>query len=255
MAKKTGRDGGWGPFERGGRYAEVEPGLGELHDAWQARTGKVALVLLPGEAVTWRFQGRWELRLLIEPEPPSMTLQVERAPSPARAVELADMLVLMTAAIQRVEDSPQLHAHLEEAPVSAPERERPRAGRVGRGGRVGALTGGAVLVLLGLGVWLHGARPPSASVPDMMDLPASAPGGLIVGYDHATPLAYPLPAKPFRDQVTAPCRPRLGEVEINKGCWLELAARPPCPELQAEYQGKCYLPSLKPVLPPQSVQP
>lgn len=36
--------------------------------------------------------------------------------------------------------------------------------------------------------------------------------------------------------------PNKGEVEINGGCWVELARRPPCYGKQAEYRGKCYLP-------------
>ncbi|HYO55216.1 MAG TPA: hypothetical protein VEU50_20720, partial [Archangium sp.] len=49
-------------------------------------------------------------------------------------------------------------------------------------------------------------------------------------------------AKPFIDQAKAPCIPNEGEVEINGGCWVELAKRPPCYEKHAEYKGKCYMP-------------
>ncbi|HYO71809.1 MAG TPA: hypothetical protein VEU33_37605, partial [Archangium sp.] len=55
-------------------------------------------------------------------------------------------------------------------------------------------------------------------------------------------ISYPLPPGPFKDQAKAPCNPRKGQVELNGGCWVELAKNPPCYEDQAEYQGKCYLP-------------
>jgi hypothetical protein len=69
-------------------------------------------------------------------------------------------------------------------------------------------------------------------------------------------ITYPLPAKPFGNQAKAPCKPRKGEVEINGGCWVELAKRPPCYDDQAEYQGKCYLPvAERPKPEPSAIQP
>ncbi|HYO57916.1 hypothetical protein [Archangium sp.] len=69
-------------------------------------------------------------------------------------------------------------------------------------------------------------------------------------------ITYPLPAKPFRNQAKAPCLPRKGEVEINGGCWVELAKRPPCYDDQAEHQGKCYMPvAERPKPEPNAVQP
>jgi hypothetical protein len=73
----------------------------------------------------------------------------------------------------------------------------------------------------------------------------NAPRLANVDESYEGPIAYPLPSKPFKDQAAAPCRPKAGEVEINGGCWVELAWRPPCTELQAEFQGKCYLPTSK----------
>jgi len=69
------------------------------------------------------------------------------------------------------------------------------------------------------------------------------------------PIAYSLPEKPFIDQAKAPCLTKEDEVEINGGCWMELARRPPCREKQAEYRGKCYLPvSASSRREPQSLQ-
>jgi len=70
------------------------------------------------------------------------------------------------------------------------------------------------------------------------------------------PIAYRLPDKPFRNQATPPCTPNRDEEEINGGCWVQLARKPPClGETQAEYQGKCYLPVAKRTPPLQSVEP
>jgi hypothetical protein len=69
-------------------------------------------------------------------------------------------------------------------------------------------------------------------------------------------IAYPLPAKPFRNQAKVPCMPRKGEVEINGGCWVALEKRPPCHENQAEHQGKCYMPVAEREKPePSAIQP
>ncbi|HEX5745014.1 MAG TPA: hypothetical protein VFZ09_02160 [Archangium sp.] len=69
-------------------------------------------------------------------------------------------------------------------------------------------------------------------------------------------ITYPIPKKPFRNQAKVPCLPRKGEVEINGGCWIELAKRPPCFEDQAEHQGKCYMPvAERPKPEPSAIQP
>ena len=251
------RGGRWGPFELGARFDEVEPGLGALHAAWHVRTGEAALVLLPGEGVEWQFQGCWDLRLRVQPEPPSLSLQVERAPASALMAEMADMLVLMTAAIQRVEDSPRVQTLLQEEPVPPAEPGHPRAGWMGRSWRTGAAVGGAVL-LLGLGVWLYRVGPRVSSGPSEGSLASGvsdsvdAPHGNSRRFE-AAPIAYPLPDKPFRNQETAPCG--RGEVEINRGCWVELAAKPPCLDIHAEHRGKCYLAILKSERPPQAAHP
>ncbi len=253
----VGKGSKWGPFELGRRYSEVEPGLGVLHEAWHVRTGKSALVLHPGEGVEWQFAGRWQLLLSSQPDPPSMSLQVEEAPGSARMVEMADMLVLMTAAIQRVEDSPRVHDHFKEAQTPA---WMPATPRVVRFWRLAVLVCGAAFVG-GLGWGLMAVGPSestrhfaSGETRESSSL-EQAPQGVAVRPGEVASIAYPLPTRPFRNQHSAPCDTKRGEVEINKGCWVELAARPPCTDLQAEHQGKCYLPSLKLERPPQSAQP
>ncbi|QRO03022.1 hypothetical protein JRI60_49830 [Archangium violaceum] len=248
--EKKGRDGGTEPFQLGRNYEEVGPDLGRLHEARNEGTGRAALTLLPTERVDWRPEGPWRVRLSCEPEQPSVTLEVEQAPASARVTELADILVLMTAAVERVEDNPRVQAHLARGRVSPWERWGPRA--------VASL---AVLAL-GLGVWPHLASRPEHLEPISIGVDSRRPSrtdapNLINTDDSQTPaITYPLPWEPFRNQAKAPCRIKTGEVEINGGCWVALERRPPCTETQAEYQGKCYLPVSKDRGGlPQSVQP
>jgi hypothetical protein len=190
------------------------------------------------------------MRLSCQPEVPSVTLEVAQAPGSVRVTELVDILVLMTAAVERVEDNPQVQAHL------AGGRERPWARWALR-----AVAGVAVLAL-GLGVWLHGARdskhlnPTAPGVDSKRLSQTDAPDLINAEASQTEALAYPLPSEPFRNQAKVPCKTKIGEVEINGGCWVELAQRPPCYENRAEYQGKCYLPVSKDRGGlPQSVQP
>ncbi|QRN98131.1 hypothetical protein JRI60_03390 [Archangium violaceum] len=253
--EKKGKDGGTGPFQLGRRYEEVGLDLGSLHEARHVGTGRAALTLLPGARVEWKPEGPWRVRLTCDPELPSVTLEVEHAPASAQVTQLADILVLMTAAVERVEDNAQVHAHLVGGRVVG--------GRVSRWERWGprAVAGFAVLAL-SLGVWLHGAsgpehpEPTSPGVESQGPTPTDAPDLISTGDSQTPSIAYPLPAQPFRNQAKAPCRTQADEVAINGGCWMELARRPPCSVTQAEYQGKCYMPVSKDRgRLPQSVQP
>ncbi len=249
--EKTGKDAGTGPFQLGRSYEEVGPDLGRLHEARHVGTGRAALTLLPGERAEWRPEGPWRVRLSCEPQVPSVTLEVEQAPASAQVTELADILVLMTAAIQRVEDNAHVQAHLARGRVSPWTRWVPRA------------AAGLAVLALGLGLWLHGSsgsEQPAQTVPGADARRPSrtdAPDLINTTDDSQTePITYPLPWEPFRNQAKAPCRIKTGEVEINGGCWVELARRPPCTETQAEHQGKCYMPVSKDRgRPPQSAQP
>ncbi len=248
--EKAGKPGGPGPFQLGRSYEEVGPDLGSLHEARHVSTGRAALTLLPGERVEWQPEGAWRVRLSCEPKPPSVTLEVEQTPASAQVTELADILVLMTAAVERVEDNPQVQAHLVGGRVSRWERWGSRA------------VAGLAVLALGLAVWLHGASTPEhpahtlPGVDSRSPSRTDAPGLINTDDSQATPSIYPLPWEPFRNQAKAPCRTKAGEVEINGGCWVALERRPPCTEIQAEYQGKCYMPVSKDRgRPPQSVQP
>jgi hypothetical protein len=244
----SGKGGGRGPFERGGAYDEVGPELGSLHEAWDVETGKAVLQLLPTERVEWRPEGPWRVSLLCEPEPVTVTVRVEEAPASMPVVELADLLVLTSAAVTRVQDSDRLRAHL----ASGQLPPRPAGGHA-----VASWRG----LTLGLGLWLlaslstspspHGRVPATETAsreetPSLVDLAAVEP----------TVPAYPMPKVPFPSQMAAPCTGRKTIVEINGGCWVETAQKPPCDDTnEAEHQGKCYVPVAKPRRLPQSVGP
>ncbi|OJH35797.1 hypothetical protein [Cystobacter ferrugineus] len=253
MANETsGKGGGRGPFERGGAYDEVGPELGRLHEAWDVETGKAVLQLLPTERVDWRPEGPWRVSLLCEPEPVSVTVRVEEAPASMPVSELADLLVLTSAAVTRVEGSARLRAHL------ASGQTAPHPARGQRAGHASARWTG---LLLGLGVWLLAslADRPALHVRDVVMETASreeTQSLVDLAASGLTAPAYPMPKKPFLNQMEAPCPRKKVVVEINGGCWVEIAQKPPCDNTdQAEYQGKCYMPVAKPKKLPQSVEP
>lgn len=176
-----------------------------------------------------RTSAAWKLKFSGEPGTTRMMVAVEGAPASAGAAELAEVLALGATALQREESTP---ARFDWNP---------------RWTLAAAVL--IALVALGVNVWppAQMRAPLTRALPWLTD---GAPSG--------APIAYPLPAKAFNDQATAPCASRLGEVEINGACWLELAKQVPCfMESQAEYKGKCYIPvsKLRPARPPTSVEP
>jgi hypothetical protein len=250
VADEQSSTGGWmGPFHLVRRCEEVGPDLGLLYEARHVGTGTAALMLRLGEHVDWQPEGPWRVQLTCRPTPTRVTLEVKQAPSPARVSELANILVLMAASVERVENSTQVQAHLARGSVGFAKQWAGRARHLGSSWRGFAVAGLAVVTL---GLWLHEARDAeyartqTLAEPTLTNIPElNAPHLAKANELDERPIAYPLPSKPFKDQATAPCRPKVGEVEINGGCWVELAWKPPCTELQAEYQGKCYLPTAK----------
>ncbi|EPX63376.1 hypothetical protein D187_005782 [Cystobacter fuscus DSM 2262] len=253
--EKSEKDGGLGPFQLGRRCEEVEANLGRLYESRDTGTGQPALTLMPGEHVEWQPSGPWEVRILCQPTPPSVTIRPEQAPTGVPLTELADILALASASVQAVEDSPQVQSHLS----APPEHPAPLPPSPSRGMLAAA---GLALLALGLGTGLFLARthehPPSPSPVELSDIRSEVKAPLLSDTAPPAPatLAYPLPKKPFKDQAIAPCKPELWEEEINKGCWIQLGRRPPCLDVHAEYQGKCYLPVSKDRgRPPQSARP
>ncbi|EPX61766.1 hypothetical protein D187_010385 [Cystobacter fuscus DSM 2262] len=246
--EERGKDSGEGPFLLGKSYEEVGPELGRLYEARHGWTGRAALTLLPGAGVDWRPEGAWELRVYCRPGTSSMSLTVVRSPDSAQVSELTNVFVQMTAALTRVEDNPKVQAHI-------------ARGAVRPWGRWAACVAAGAAVLA-LGVWIQEVGASMQSELTSWDEAGKRPSQLNApilantGEPSTTSIAYPLPYEPFRNQAKAPCRPDLGEVEINGGCWVTLERRPPCTAVQAEYQGKCYMPVSKDRgRPPQSAKP
>ncbi|ATB43432.1 hypothetical protein CYFUS_008912 [Cystobacter fuscus] len=245
-------------FQPGESYGEVGPGLGCLYEAWRVDKGRPALVLRPGNDVEWRPEGPWRVCISCDPKGDSVTLDVEQAPAAAQLMELANLLVLMTAAVGRVEDNARVQAHLARGPVVA---SAPWNSRAHWSWSVPALASVAVFAL-GLGVGLSIAGEPllpNEAVAGMASKTvalSNAPYVIASSESQAGIIAYPMPANPFANQEPAPCKAQRGEVTINGGCWIEVAQRPPClADTHAEYQGRCYLPVAKRVRLPQSVEP
>jgi hypothetical protein len=229
----------------------VGPDLGRLHDAWDVETGKPVLQLLPTDRVEWQPEGPWRVSLLCEPQPTSVTVRVEEAPASMPVSELADILVLTSAAVSRVEDSPRLREHLASG-LSPPPSTSPQ----GSGRTAANWTG----LSLALGFWLLVSLS-APLTPLLRDAPSDSSSqedaSSFVDLAESDPVAltYPMPDKPLRDQAVPPCKRNRSVVEINGGCWVELSQTPPCDPDTAEYQGKCYMPGAKPKRSPQSVSP
>ncbi|MET0403231.1 MAG: hypothetical protein ABW123_12545, partial [Cystobacter sp.] len=164
--------------------------------------------------------------------------------------DLANMFVLTSSAVTRVEDNDRVRAHLASG-MAPPPASSPRETH-----RVALRTG----LSLGLGLWLLLSLPssPRALVGDGSSEPLpSEDGSSCVALAELDPvaLAYPMPDKPLRGQAVPPCKRNRSVVEINGGCWVTLDQKPPCDPDTAEYQGRCYMPGFKPAPPPQSVEP
>ncbi|MFY0580064.1 hypothetical protein ACN28S_42675 [Cystobacter fuscus] len=173
-------------------------------------------------------------------------MTVNRSPAAADLTELADILVMMSTAVQCVEDNPQARDHLLKGTVKPSVQQASKVHGTRRF-RVAMSAGALAMVALGLGVWLFLSSNPDASEELAEESSSQTNAPILSNSDTPRPaaLSYPLPARPFRNQAVTPCKPKPVEFEINGGCWMELALKPPCTDLVAEYQGKCYVPVSK----------
>jgi hypothetical protein len=260
MASESRWKGGrLGPFHLGRRYKDKDVGgdLGRIYEAHNVETGAAALVLMPGKRAGWEPEESWQVRAFAQVTPPYVALEVEQAPATGKLPELADMLDLLTSAVERLEKQVGARVHLTRAPVGLLKRWVGRLRRLHRSRGAVALMLLMALCVAGLGVtfWVDSSGPSYSEgtkrlggVAETALESASAP--FVIDRSPGASIAYPLPQRPFSNQAKPPCRSRSGEVEINGGCWLELAKRSPCYEEQAEHQGKCYAPvSTRPSVP------
>jgi hypothetical protein len=240
--KKQGRR--LGPFQLGRRCKHAAAELGHIHEARNVETGAPILLMMPGPR--WAPKRNWRARVSFQTRPPFIALEMEQAPASGKLTEFADLMTLLLAGLDAVGSNARTRAHLTREPL-APRMGRPSV-------RALAVAGLAALAL-GAGLWLGmGTQSRGAPIPPLADA-GLPPDFLSDGAEESpTGIAYPLPDKPYSNQVTPPCRSKAIHVAINGGCWVELAHRPPC-EDSAEYQGKCYIPVVKAPRPPQSVSP
>lgn len=251
--KKKGRRLGSLQIGRQCKHASVE--LGPIHEARNVETGASALVMTPGTGSFWPKKN-WQVRVSFQVAPPFLSVEVERAPASGRLAELANLLVLVLAALEAVGSSARMRAHLTREPMNR-WMSRPPVMTL-------AAVALAVLVLGGGLWWGMGTRstgvPTSPQSVPVVSESAEAgfqPPLLVNSAVQGSPagISYPLPDKPFSNQSKPPCDTERDEVAINGGCWLALERRPPCHKDHAEYQGKCYVPvGLRTPLP-QSLSP
>ena len=175
--------------------------------------------------------------------------KVEEASAPPDLSDVANLLVMTTASVTRVEDDARVRAHVASRPRPGARTAQPTPARRPP---VGLALAGLALTALVLGVWLGRDRAPDSSeilwAERTTDTSGANPAGTLgkSRYPGTGAIAYPMPGKPFSNQATSPCYPELDESEINGGCWFEVARRPPClKDVQGEYKGKCYLPISK----------
>lgn len=255
---KRGKEGMLGPYRLGRQHESKGPemeDLGRLYEARNVRTGAPALVMLPGPSASGEPEEDWTVRVTSQARPPYVAVDVEQAPATGGPAALAGMFEVLTRMMERMEWSDEARGHLMRQPEGR--------GKRWAAGVVGMSVAVLVLVLM-VAHWRaytesqHGEQHEASRVAMQVTEESRAPMLVDTGDMDPSVIAYPLPAKPFSDQAKAPCKPNLHEVEVNGGCWLELALRPPCGENYAEYQGKCYVPvsarSRKP-REPQSIQP
>jgi hypothetical protein len=261
----TGFFKGWlGPFKLVRRYTHrrLVPGIHEVGRVYEARhvlTENPALVVIPGERAPVEPQEEWRVRLRCQAFPPYFSLEVEQAPESGRLYQLRGMLELLGSAIAGLTNEEEARAHLTRVPMGFLEAMR-------RDRRARLLVVCTVVFLVSLHLFVrYQVAEREGDIPDvgseaLVHEAAESPAPVLINKAAVDqgPIAYPLPQKPFSDQAKAPCIPNEGEVEINGGCWVELAKRPPCHDKQAEYRGKCYLPvaaSSRNTREPRAIEP
>ncbi|OJH41544.1 Uma2 family endonuclease [Cystobacter ferrugineus] len=244
-----------GPYLLGRLHPDSDPALGPIYEAHHVETGVPALVLVPNASARVP-RAAWTVRSRSEVSPPYFAVEVERSPGAStRALhELTLLYIELSGAMASVEDREDTATFLSRASRATP-RPSPRR----RALTVGLATFGGLA--LGMGMMLLWPRPPAP-----MDAPQEERAEVVtvsgeavnwatlISSTGSTTIGYPLPPAPLKGQHKPPCIEGT-EVEINKGCWVQLKKDAPCGRGYAEYQGKCYMPVRDPPPEPRSIQP
>ncbi|MFE8599838.1 hypothetical protein [Archangium violaceum] len=229
-----------GPYRIRRRYRDTGRETGRVYEAVHAETGRSAVLVSPGPAEEWKPGAEWRVYAAAGLNPPHLSIEVERAPGGATTrdvEELTLMLGRLARVVSRLEGRPDAAAHL--GGQVAHRQLRPR--RV----RWLLMSGNLAAILLVL-LWPREVSE-SAVVggPDeLVPVSGAVDTGGIIGRD--------MPKQPFPGQKRAPCTPR-SQVELNGVCWIEMAAKAPCPEDVVEHGAKCYVPVFTPPPVPASI--
>jgi hypothetical protein len=252
MTTKKKQDRRLGRFLLGRRCKHAAAELGHIHEARNVETGAPVLVMTPG--IRQAPKRNWRARVSFQTRPPFIVLEMEQAPASGNLAEFADLMTLLLAGLDAVGSHARTRAHLTREPRGS-WRRRPSVSSLAAAGLAVLALGGGLW--LGMGAQSMRAPTPPPSTPGLGEwAEARFPSPLLSDGAEGSPtgIAYPLPDKPYSNQVTPPCRTKAGHVALNGGCWVALEHRPPCEE-SAEYGGKCYIPVMKAPRPPQSLSP
>ncbi|MFY0582829.1 protein kinase [Cystobacter fuscus] len=242
-----------GPYLLDRRHPDSDPALGHIYEAHHVETGAPALVLVPNASARMP-RAAWTVRSRSEVSPPYFAVEVESSPGAStRALhELTLLYIELSGAMASVEDREDTAAFL-----SHTSRATPRPSPRRRALTVGLATLGGLA--LGIGMMLLWPRPLSSMGTTLEEREVETMSGEPVSWvdlkgSTGPVIGYPLPPAPLKGQHKPPCIEGT-EVEINKGCWVQLKQDAPCPRSTAEYQGKCYMPVRDPPPEPRSVEP
>jgi serine/threonine protein kinase len=232
----------------------------------------------PEEEGLWRMEWRVprppvEMNPRVEPRLSELILRMlERQPE--QRPSAADMAEALEEAARKVgagADRPLFPSEEPAAPaeIAAPARRKrrtlestgERAGRVSARTRRRTWAAYAACTLLGAITSLTAVRwgqrseqgdsgaaqlSPSEEPVGLGDTSPQAPVASVKGTPSALRSSQQVPETPLKDQRRAPHCLAPVEVTIHGGCWVELPTmKPPCKDPLYEWQGRCYVPSLK----------
>src|SRR5690242_12995453 len=115
-----------GSYHVGKRYRGIPSDEGRLYEAHNIETGAAALVVMPGKGQDWSTRLPWSIRATGITSPPSIVLEVGKAPQAAALAlhELTLMLIRLSGAMALIEDREDARAHFMRMPLPSHLRQR-----------------------------------------------------------------------------------------------------------------------------------
>jgi hypothetical protein len=192
------------------------------------------------------------VRVTGEAFPPFLALEVEQAPRDKASAlqELTLVFHRLAGALARLEDRPDVRAHLTREPLP-----RPSARKASRRPWLLAAAGALTAAVVALALWPRAPTPAGTKHAGGLAQAALEEPSTWVDLQDATPMSigYPMPEGPLKGQMKPPCLP--AAVELRGGCWVQMKQDAPCPKGSAEHEGKCYVPVREKTPEPRSLQP